>query len=902
MKLIFKLLLAEARENPGRLIPGMLAMCASVALVVWMMGNFDSLVKEFDDEADAYMGTYNLCVAAAPGKDRAALPQELIDLLADDPAVNVLDVVEQTRLPIGKNEQGKSFDDFLRERMGIPSQSPILVGTNATDCPYEREEGQSPDMKNEPADTGVLGSASAAFFHVRTGDTLYVRSGDRVAEIKIVGIVHQSEAHPDISSSLRQGAGPAFSSLFVPVAVFEKINGKPLSPNLLNIQLKEGFSVQDFRNKWVGRPEFGDAVFADTEAVQERLADNRSVRRMKDCASSAAGMVLFACVFIIFTTLSMGVTERAKKLALLRALGLSKKQIAGLVVCESIVLSVPAFVLGCVAGLILLQITAPGNLAARMPLPSWQTLVLAFLCSTGGGVLASLIPAWRATCVAPLEASADQWASSGIPGQGRPVLMGIIGVLCWCIQPAVLWLPGLEPETRRTLFSWLGYPGLLAGAILLSPAVVFAVEKLFYRPVAWLMNISPLFLKSQLTVNMVRTAGTTIALTIGLGLYMAVQIWGYSMVVPFKIDRSMPDTLVSFLHTEFSGDSLKQVMQQAPLDGQGMHPVIVEEPDIARQQLESPAFHSIKQKSIVLTGIPLEQMMTGENPSLTPQFKDGNLEDALIKMKAGRALLIPDTFALATNLKVGDFLYLNGPGTRGETQQWEIAGVVYLPGWHWLTKTSGMRVRRGHFIAALAIADERQVASAFGVASIRFFWGNSDDRRKPGEQQDALPDYLTKHQPDASAKPLVKVTSSRELSRRVGGMADRAIDSMSNLPLIALLVGSLALMNTVLAAVNARKEEFRLMHAVGVTRGVLYRMVLGESLLIGLTAVVLSFLFGVVAAWGSIEILKYGYVFGGVTPPLDIPWLHLLYGAGITLFLCFIPLVLVRCRKRQYFL
>lgn len=900
MKLIFKLLFAEARQNPGRLVPGMVAMCVSVALVVWMMGNFDSLVKEFDHEADAYMGTYSLCVAAAPGKDRAALPQTLIDRLAADPAVNALDIVEQIRLPIGKNEQGKSFDDFIRERMGIPSQSPILVGTDAVDCPYELEEGRWPDMKNEKGDVGVLGSASAAFFNVKPGDSLYARSGDRVAEIRIVGIVHQLEAHPDISSSLRQGAGPALSSLFVPVALFEKINGKPLSPNLLNIQLKEGFSVQDFKNNWVNQPEFADAVFADTEAVQNRLNDNRSVRRMKDSASSAAGMVLFACVFIIFTTLSMGVTERAKKLALLRALGLSKKQIAGLVVWESVLLSVPAFLLGCVAGLILLQITAPEGLVSRIPLPSWQTLVLAFLCSTGGGVIASLIPAWRATRVAPLEASVDQWASSAVPGQGRPILMGVIGILCWCIQPAVLWLPGLEPETRKTLFTWLGYPGLLAGAILLSPAIIFAAEKLFYRPIALLMKINPLFLKSQLTVNMVRTAGTTIALTIGLGLYMAVQIWGYSMVVPFKIDKSMPDTLVSFLHTGFSGDSLKQVMKQAPLDGQGMYPIIVEEPDIARKQLESPDFHSIKQKSVVLTGIPLDQMMTGEKASLTPEFKDGSLEDALRKMKAGRALLIPDTFAVAANLKTGDFLYLTKPGTRGEVQKWEIAGVVYMPGWHWLTKTSGMRVRRGHFIAALTIADERQVASSFGVDSVRFFWGNSNDQRPSGEQQDTLQDYLAKQQTDPMVKPLVKVTSSRELSNRVGGMADRAIDSMSNLPLIALLIGSLALMNTVLAAVNARKEEFRLMHAVGVTKGMLYRMVLGESLLIGLTAVVLSFLFGVIAAWGSIEVLRYGYAFGGVTPPLDIPWLHLLYGAGITLFLCLIPLLLVRLGKRQY--
>lgn len=38
-----------------------------------------------------------------------------------------------------------------------------------------------------------------------------------------------------------------------------------------------------------------------------------------------------------------------------------------------------------------------------------------------------------------------------------------------------------------------------------------------------------------------------------------------------------------------------------------------------------------------------------------------------------------------------------GPGMQGEP--WKVAGVVSFPGWHWLTKTSGMRVRRGGFVA-----------------------------------------------------------------------------------------------------------------------------------------------------------------------------------------------------------
>lgn len=872
-------------------------MLVSVALIIWMMGSYDALVGEFDDEADAYMGTYSLCVVPAPDNDSHILDAGLIAALKADPSVDGLDRAMQVRLPIGKNEKGKSFDDFLRERMGIPSQSPILVGTDASECPYELEQGQWPDMANTDEAVGVLGSASAEFFKVKTGDTLVVRSGAKVMDIRIAGIVHQHEAHPDISSKLGQGLGPALASLFIPASLMEKVTEKTFSPDLLNIRLKEGAGADEFRERWSSNPAFSGAAFADTDIVQKRLEDNRSVRRMKDSAKSAAGMVLFACVFIIFTTLSMGVTERTRDLALLRALGLSKRQVAALVVGESFVLSIPAFLLGCLAGLLLLMLTKPAGISGQLAMPSAMTVLIAFGCSAGGALLASLVPAWRATRLLPLEATMDQWSSPLAGRRKNPWLMGMSAILCWCVQPLVLIVPGLEPGLRKNLFTLLGYPALVAGVILLAPVIIYLVEGLFYRPLAKAMRVNPVFLKSQLTVNMVRTAGTTIALTVGLGLYMAVQVWGYSMVVPFVPNRTMPDTLISFLHTEFEGEKLAEVMRQPPLDSGGLYPIMVEEPDIARAQLESPAFHSIEQKSVVIAGIPLESMMEGSHASLNPVFVKGGREEALKLMKEGRALLIPDTFAQATGLEPGDTLQLVPPSGTGPIQEWKVAGVVSLPGWHWLTKTSGMRVRRGHFIAALTIADEGQVRLAFGDAGIRFFWGTASKPFRAKEAQDSLQHYLSAQQQDNVLKPLVKVTKTADLGRRVRGMADRTIDAMSNLPLIALLIASLALMNTVLASVNARRQEFSLMHAVGVTKGMLFRLVLSESLLIGMTAVVLSFLFGIVSAWGSIEVLKYGYVFGGVTPPLTIPWMHLLYGTAIALGLCLLPVLFVRLKK-----
>ena len=48
-KLIWRDLLA----NRGRVAVSVFAILVSVSLIVWMMGSYDTLVKEFDNDAEA---------------------------------------------------------------------------------------------------------------------------------------------------------------------------------------------------------------------------------------------------------------------------------------------------------------------------------------------------------------------------------------------------------------------------------------------------------------------------------------------------------------------------------------------------------------------------------------------------------------------------------------------------------------------------------------------------------------------------------------------------------------------------------------------------------------------------------------------------------------------------------
>src|SRR5439155_22233224 len=101
--------------------------------------------------------------------------------------------------------------------------------------------------------------------------------------------------------------------------------------------------------------------------------------------------------FIIFSSLSMGVTERQRTLARLRALGMEKGHVGRLVVIEGIVLAIAGIAIGVPLGLLWVKIlvTVPifaEVLTAGMVI-SWGGIIYAAAGALFAAVLASLLPA-----------------------------------------------------------------------------------------------------------------------------------------------------------------------------------------------------------------------------------------------------------------------------------------------------------------------------------------------------------------------------------------------------------------------------------------------------------------------------------------------------------------------------
>jgi len=108
----------------------------------------------------------------------------------------------------------------------------------------------------------------------------------------------------------------------------------------------------------------------------------------------------------IVNTLALSVFERTREIGLLRAVGMTRRQLRRMITVESISTAVFGAVLGMVLGLVL-GITVQYGVRSQglevLSIP-WLSLVVVLIAAAVAGMVAAVLPAWRATRLDVLRA------------------------------------------------------------------------------------------------------------------------------------------------------------------------------------------------------------------------------------------------------------------------------------------------------------------------------------------------------------------------------------------------------------------------------------------------------------------------------------------------------------------
>jgi putative ABC transport system permease protein len=92
-------------------------------------------------------------------------------------------------------------------------------------------------------------------------------------------------------------------------------------------------------------------------------------------------------------------------------------------------------------------------------------------------------------------------------------IAGVIGAVLIAVNPLLVYVVPIADAARYGIYAALGYASMSIGSLLLAPLAVIATEAAIGPWLARAMGLEPRLLRGQLSSNLWRTLGTTLAMT-----------------------------------------------------------------------------------------------------------------------------------------------------------------------------------------------------------------------------------------------------------------------------------------------------------------------------------------------------------------------------------------------------
>ncbi len=246
--------------------------------------------------------------------------------------------------------------------------------------------------------------------HVVVNDVMQRESGARVGDTLDVaaGLDPQLREYTGLRRLVVAGTGRFYYTavnqpvMAVPLATLQAMGGPDRADrvSLFMVKVRDGVDP-DVVTRWVNETLPRVTTISTTAALHEvdsRLGYFRQLALILGAVSLVVGFLL------VTTLVTVSVQDRVGEIAVLRAIGVSRRHVVQQIIAESLMLTVAGAVSGVVMGLITARYldailsTLPGLPAAFhffvfRSSAGWETVALL----VGSGLLAAVYPSWRAS-------------------------------------------------------------------------------------------------------------------------------------------------------------------------------------------------------------------------------------------------------------------------------------------------------------------------------------------------------------------------------------------------------------------------------------------------------------------------------------------------------------------------
>ena len=522
-----------------------------------------------------------------------------------------------------------------------------------------------------------------------------------------------------------------------------------------------------------------------------------------------AGIALFVGSFVIFNTLSITVAQRTRELATLRTLGASRRQVMRSVVAEAFVVGLGASILGILSGVGLAKGLNALFVALGAELPqagmvlATRTIVVSLLVGTLVTVAASVLPARRASRVAPVTAVRE---GAALPRTALGRRASLIGAVMGALGVAGLATSLMaDMATRpRIILMVVGLIATFIAVAALMPRIVRPLTRLIGGPLARVLGESGRLGTDNAMRNPGRTASTAAALMIGIALMTFVAVLGNGLRAS---DRNALKDQISATHVISKSDGFENLTPGT---------------DRAAATAGGVEIVSGVRASTVKVGAD-EVAVNGVDPATIGslyRFDWDRGSDATLTSLSGAGAVVSHDFAKDRHLSVGSPFTVQS--ASGATRTLRVAGT-YLP-----KKFDSLM---GPVVVTQTTFGSLVPRASDALVLVRFA-GTGDAGRA------ALTTALGAY-PDGTVQTAAAFVESRA----------KGIDTLLNLLYVLLalsvVVSLFGMVNTLALSVIERTRELGLLRAVGMSRRQVRRMIRSEGVTTALIGAVMGLPIGI---------------------------------------------------------
>ena len=380
-------------------------------------------------------------------------------------------------------------------------------------------EGRGPAAANEIA----LDEATAKAAGYKVGDTVRFATDGPVLTKKLIGIFTTEDPQVTAGGSLALFDTATAQKLYLHPGQFDElVVGAAPGTDQQALTAK----VREVLPKDRAEATSGTALAAE----QSRMITEQN-KSLSQTLLVFAGIALFVGIFIIANTFTMLVSQRSREIALLRAVGASRRQVVRSVLAEAGLLGLVSSVigLGLGAGIAVgLRAVLDANGAG---FPDGPVIVspTAVLSALGVGVVVTVLAAWlpsrKAAKIAPVEALNTVEAP---PALRSLVIRNSLGTVVTGLGVAVMFYVTTLKSSDDLPVAMAGSMLTLTGVIILAPLLSRPLVSLAGVVTTRLFGIGGKLAKENALRNPRRTAATASALMIGLTLITGMTVVGNS--------------------------------------------------------------------------------------------------------------------------------------------------------------------------------------------------------------------------------------------------------------------------------------------------------------------------------------------------------------------------------------